>query len=62
MSAGNCSQILANEATINSKTPTINHLPIPWKSLLLTVAIVAMVAKIKAVPPKANMIRVAPLL
>ena len=49
--AGNCNQIFANEATIRSNTPTISHLPIPAKSLLLTVAIVAIVAKIAAVPP-----------
>ena len=60
--AGNCNQMFANEATIRSNTPTIKNLPRPEKSLLLTVAIVAIVAKMAAVPPNDNMINVAPLL
>ena len=60
--AGICNQMFANEAKINKITPMNKNLLMPEKSFLETVAMEAMTVKIAAVPPKAPMIKVAPLL
>ena len=60
--AGICNQMLARDATISSITPIMRNLPMLPKSRLLTVAMLAITVKIRAVPPNAPMIRVAPLL
>ena len=55
--------MLATEARINKITPMNNHLPRPCDKSFLTVpAKLAIPAKITAVPPKAVMIKLAPLL
>ena len=59
--AGICSQMFAIEAARITRKPTNSHLPMPVKSRLETVAMVAMTAKMPAVPPKAVMISEAPL-
>ena len=62
INAGICNQMLAKEATINRMTPTNRNLPMLEKSFLETVAMEAITVKMAAVPPKAPIIRVAPLL
>ncbi len=59
--AGICRKILPMAARISTTAPINRVFCMPVKSRLLVVAMVAMVAKMAAVPPKAIMISWAPL-
>ena len=55
-------KMLTIPPTIKTKAPTNNHLPMPDKSRLMTLANVAITANTPAVPAKAVMMRSAPFL
>ena len=55
-------KILTMPPTMSTKAPTNNHLPMPDKSRLMTLAKTDMTANTPAVPPKAVMIRSGPFL
>ena len=61
ISAGSCRKMFANIATSSSTTPMNRNLPMPDRSRLVVVAIVAIAAKITPVPPNAMATSEAPL-